>query len=541
MGDTLSKEEKAKSRIRAELTRLHSKRVAGISGRHVYVQDAMNRVTVLTAGRAAHEQLHQRQRVMRTHGRHWHSLSAQVKHDFEKRAVALQHSRENDIQTRMDALHHEFEQQQQAQQLALQRRSDSMMLSACHLSQADLETLTAVAGSDSLAGQKAETMQRKKLVCPDPIDGQTFAHWQQTSDLHFGTPHAMGPLLKEVARRRDYFSKAVFILGPESDDAYHYRFVFASLQPLQVSLLPLVPLEVPELHPITDRGSWDMHAMQALTHAWGYEVGLVETHDVFEDWPLEDVAVVMHSTFKAGGVLVTQEYMLPLCSVLRGIPVEPKKETSTKMQREGNQQKVPTTEKLPGWLAHSLAGAARSTSSGSTASAAPQNTETEQADDTEAPVLDPAEAAFASVFEELDHERDVLDADPLALLADDFRWTLLGGEWQVQRTGRQVYGIRVDIKAHSPLHNFAVRFKLPRSSSFERNVYGSEGGQALAQLWSTRVSGLFLHWQSHHEPVVFPRDSVTPLEVPDSLRAACDALGPRGQKRLQTILELCPA
>ena len=68
------------------------------------------------------------------------------------------------------------------------------------------------------------------------------------------------------------------------------------------------------------------------------------------------------------------------------------------------------------------------------------------------------------VFEEVEQGREVLGADPLTTVSDQFCWSPLGGQWQLRRTGREVYGIHVNIidsnQVHSPLHEFIGLFPL---------------------------------------------------------------------------------
>ena len=154
------------ARTRAELSKMHAKRIAGITGRHVFVQDAMQRASTLTSSRGATDHLRQRQRVISTHGRHWHSLSHAAKHDYEVRAATLQQSRMADMQERIGQLQDELKAHLQSQQQASASRSDSMVLSACRLTHDDLHSLATVCASEQLQGHKAETMQKEKLKCP---------------------------------------------------------------------------------------------------------------------------------------------------------------------------------------------------------------------------------------------------------------------------------------------------------------------------------------------------------------------------------------
>eukprot|EP00971_Amphidinium_carterae_P219432 4356481-Amphidinium_carterae.1 len=60
-------------------------------------------------------------------------------------------------------------------------------------------------------------------------------------------------------------------------------------------------------------------------------------------------------------------------------------------------------------------------------------------------------------------------------LQDDFKWTLLQGKWQETRTGRNIYGYRVDCRKATLPFLLAVAFSMKKSASFEENLYGQEG------------------------------------------------------------------
>eukprot|EP00971_Amphidinium_carterae_P134129 2657816-Amphidinium_carterae.1 len=60
-----------------------------------------------------------------------------------------------------------------------------------------------------------------------------------------------------------------------------------------------------------------------------------------------------------------------------------------------------------------------------------------------------------------------------------FKVSLLGGRWQVERTGRSVYGLRCDIGKNTTLHLMAVTWHINKSASFEYNVYSEHGARIL--------------------------------------------------------------
>ena len=111
--------------------------------------------------------------------------------------------------------------------------------------------------------------------------------------------------------------------------------------------------------------------------------------------------------------------------------------------------------------------------------------------------------ACIAVFEEVEQKRQVLGADPLTTVSDQLCWGLLGGQWQLRRTGREVYGIRVKVVDSLPLARIDCELSRLRFVPF-KDVCGSAGGKALTRLCSDRTCMLFAHWRSRHWPVLIP-------------------------------------
>ena len=62
---------------------------------------------------------------------------------------------------------------------------------------------------------------------------------------------------------------------------------------------------------------------------------------------------------------------------------------------------------------------------------------------------------FVAAFDVLDQERQ---AEPFEIEADSFTFQLLGGAWQMKRTGRSFYGHRCEIRKETTARAFAEQF-----------------------------------------------------------------------------------
>ena len=154
---------------------------------------------------------------------------------------------------------------------------------------------------------------------------------------------------------------------------------------------------------------------------------------------------------------------------------------------------------------------------------------------------DATEDHYAELFAKLEAQRCALE-DKEGMEADYFKTSLLGGAWQVKRTGPAVYGVRVDAKAGSPVAELCTTYGLPKSASFEQNVYGELHGNKLAKLWEHRMTFLTNLWVQAGRPAEqFPAEGLSTYEVPAELMACLAGLEGRGRKRADAIKKLAPA
>ena len=139
---------------------------------------------------------------------------------------------------------------------------------------------------------------------------------------------------------------------------------------------------------------------------------------------------------------------------------------------------------------------------------------------------------------------DLREARAQALEHEDrsqhFREAVLGGAWNIERSGRALFGIRVDVMTNSVVHPFVKKFGLSLSASFEARVYGERDGHLLSVLWQKRVMGLYEFWVAHGKPDVYPTGLADSVLTGDEVGLP-DRLKGRALKRLNAILQLLPS
>lgn len=150
-----------------------------------------------------------------------------------------------------------------------------------------------------------------------------------------------------------------------------------------------------------------------------------------------------------------------------------------------------------------------------------------------------ADARYDQLFENLEELRCLVREDE-AIQSDMFRSTLLGGHWQVHRTGRSVYGVRVDVRSNTLAASLCEAFGLNKSASFEHNVYGEEKASLLTRFWIHRMTSLVSCWEEAGARRQFSQEALQRYEVPDEVQAKWEEFHGRVLTRAKQIRSLAP-
>ena len=309
-------------------------------------------------------------------------------------------------------------------------------------------------------------------------------------------------------------------------------------EPMHLITMPLQLQEIQQEAPLQmTRQQWDEAQGVDFAWAWTYLPGVYEHSDIFEGHLDSHLYVIPSSAFKAKGWLVSWSDLTKLSSFLEAC-TDSEKVTG---ESSSQQRRPQTTAEVPLWMQSLMGMEATETASAQSRGQDSSKTTVSRQDSQDRDEAEPdvPEEPDERLWQELEANRRSF-ASRAEEIDTQFRMSLLGGAWQVARTGRAVYGLRVDIKKNTALWDFASAFNLKMSQSFENNVYSEAGGQLLSKLWRMRLHQLSVAWETAGRPATFPKDQVDALELEQSDRQALDSLTGKAAKRGQMLLTLLP-
>eukprot|EP00971_Amphidinium_carterae_P350658 6491674-Amphidinium_carterae.4 len=381
-------------------------------------------------------------------------------------------------------------------------------------------------------------VKEKLQHVPKPISREDLARARTRSLLSPTSSVPASWQLRAVAKHRDQFFDAVFCFNVGGSLQWK-KFCLAKCQPMLVVWMPLEPLDMSLLGNSSLGGSCSMDSNQHPLMGWSYDADKFEISD---PWTLDDfmdVAVVMVCEHLGHGMLLTSHTMLGLEQVL---PTERVSATASASKRPT--MKKQTTEQAASSSSGVGTGFATSylvelEETGSSKSHDSENTDNE----TEGSASDMTDAegvtSRAHIYEALEADR-LQWSDAVAESHCWFHYGVAGGEWQMNRTGRNTYGPRVTAKKGSVAQKFLTHFGLSCSAAFEYNKYGEGIAHELAKLWQYKVSSFIICWRRASEPPDFPWSTYESFEIPASIELTDSLLAPASLNRKRAILEMKP-
>ena len=201
-----------------------------------------------------------------------------------------------------------------------------------------------------------------------------------------------------------------------------------------------------------------------------------------EDTDPSRVSVVMRTRFAADGRLLSHDVLQPLLPVLKALLPEQAREPEVLPPATARRRAAePSLVEEHPWLA--AVTSLKEPQERSDREELPDDAAEDSLGD-KASEDDGSEGAggqdgdYDELFTALENQRCALRGD-VAAHSDMFRTSLLGGQWQVERTGRTIYGVRVDAKQGTTAAALCAAFKLTKECEF-RAVCLRRGGRELS-------------------------------------------------------------
>ena len=537
----LSPEERHIARLRSQIGRLRQKQPQRITGRQVYFSEM--------AAKARHNNEERRRTgkkplsyrmVMGLHAQYWATLSEEKKGHYDRLALTMQAQRQAE----------QFHQQQRLQAEAADQEAtlknkkayacDSMTISHCRLREPELTEFCAMWNEARfLPKAKVQRLREESAQCPRALSEPEMQTLLKMSALEDDPVASSTPTYKAVARHRTFFAQTVFGVPDELGENRWYRFSFATLQPIRAFFLPLELAIAPASASSGLKGDWGHDLRSSWIGHWSISDMFGSDSDIFALAPsLDDVVVFLESTFLGDSTLGSLDTPRPLNLFLREL------ETLEMGVTHGNTRKrlAPEDDEIvtaaPAWLHANIA----QPSSSSAASASKKDSAClRDTVATDEPSGSDADEDYENLLRALE-----ADKEHEALIRQEEDWStdfyvhLLGGKWQMQRVGRMKYGLRYDIRPTSPLFQFADKFSLPKSASFDDSVYGEALGHLLGNIWMQRHRQLYEHWLDKESPDVFPITSMPSLTLTSAQEQGIQDLEGTRRRRTLFYVELKP-
>eukprot|EP00971_Amphidinium_carterae_P012563 247335-Amphidinium_carterae.1 len=212
-----------------------------ISGRNMYVAQVVQTMHVTNARERAGQRRIRSSRVIQTHARHWHALSAAEQGGFNKSAIEARSSAEvtraerlQIIQAEMDELNDDSAEEKLG--------SVSMTFSGSALTDTDFPALAR--HCKEMLQSRVLVKERKASACsePDALSEESISAVTQESLLQEYAPQTACRLYIDVCKAREMLQDAVLGIPHGTDSRLWFKFVFATLRPMQAFFLPLSPV-----------------------------------------------------------------------------------------------------------------------------------------------------------------------------------------------------------------------------------------------------------------------------------------------------------
>eukprot|EP00971_Amphidinium_carterae_P297643 5913473-Amphidinium_carterae.1 len=282
----------------------------------------------------------------------------------------------------------------------------------------------------------------------------------------------------------------------------------------------------------------DESHLTAFATLWTYDNdGYVFASDL-DAMSSEHCAVLQRTFYKGPGYISSYESdAILLSEFLKALDCKTaKKQPSERGESRGSASSTRPSAASEPWVVHLFEGGGKRVAKHPDADAAAVASDSEM--DDFGREGDEVEKAFVDAAAELE-EAKTASAGFAETPDTHFRQTLLGGAWQVKRTGRAVYGLRADVKQSSPLRELCRRFSLGYSVSCEYNRFGERVSADLVHAWQQRLVQLEKIWSDAGKPLEWTMD-VPPLTLEPAVATRLAELKGAEAKRRDRIVGTCP-
>eukprot|EP00971_Amphidinium_carterae_P349089 6490841-Amphidinium_carterae.1 len=519
-----------------------AKQIGRITGRHMYFAQKTKEMARANRNKSKQSQPMKADRVMKIAADHWrqHSGKTQDRYNVEAAAKRAMKEREleekyEDITGRLTALSQRMVDDEQKDDT-----SSTMVFSKAAFTEKDIvrfQEIYDLYTSNVKSVMKKTTAQLDKIK---PITTESLHTLQSVTMLrHENIKTEYTDLAKSIIRLREFFAEAVFVIEPYGA-AECFSFVLATQRPYRLLMRELHAMEVPAPPVAKSWTDWSRAVSAEKTYCWTHASKDICTRDVFAGTSAEHVAVIMRTVYVAVDRLESREEAQPLTQVLEALRMEIKPQgTSTSKPATGARERHQAVDVQRPWLQQLNAEMAKR-KRGRTATMDNEDGAGSGSEEREDMENEDMWYDHAHIVEAVTAARSAYEQKREVRLRM-FKISLLGGQWQMQRTGRTVYGLRCDVVRNSVVDLLATAWGLHKSASFEHNVYTQSGAETLVDAWMERMEWIATVWDEHGRPTkYFPSKASDTQGYSGELADRIRGLSARSRSRLAQFTSIWP-
>eukprot|EP00971_Amphidinium_carterae_P000705 13879-Amphidinium_carterae.1 len=508
-------ESKPMQALQRRLRSITNSRPTGLTGRHVFLQDALARAAVRTQRRGG-DYTYSRHTVFRIHGSEWHALTPAERHNYQKRAAAMHTARTAKRTEALTRVILELQQQVRAKD-ANGEPVGSMLLRSSQFGQAWMDRLLHIHTEELPKKIQCSRNFDSACACPEPLSREKISSLQKGSKLQPPQSKDLSHLWKEVCRHRDFFKDAVFRITI-GEDVHHYRFVFACQRPFGLELLEVQEIDT-ERTVFGPRALHDaeLHIQATWLH-FAHTAAYVSAADI-DIASSSDVGVHLSSRFEGLGKLLVEDVCFPLQTLVEATPprvtrIKREKPAASPFHDSDNNS-IDEADELDASDAETVGRSECMEDADDDASDSASSTES-----TSSSTADEVQA----LFDELEARRSEWENDACSAEAD-YRLSLCGGNWSLERNQEAIAEVRVDVRRGSVTATFCETSGVAKSATFELSKYSQAIATQLAKVFMHRLSFLVQEWAPgellsiNYSPAVLAR--YTEPDFVQALRADC--------------------
>ena len=501
-------EERTQERLTNQLGKLKKRSPHKVNARHMFVKDLFGLLAKRKSELGPDGFKAARAKVWALHGGRWAQAPSNHKVEFASAAAAYQLKLEDEIADSQTELAEQLRLSVQRQTASDPDEQPPLQLSACRLTQDDLEVYQANLYSPRFAAEGfVQALRARAAEAPAPVSAATM-QTLRAYPLRMGPQHSKQSWLASVARLRGFFSHCIFVFDTAHGREY-FLFMYALQSPVEATFCRITRVDaakdVIDLH----REDWQSSAAADYEWTFAVEWAAITPWHKLPDVPEDKVSVLRESLLLGKDRVVADADPEPLLAAIGMFPepvrgTEVAAKTARGLGPSAKDEVIVSYPWMQGVFEEAPTLRRKSMPSGSAVLLPEVETqEEEQKGDSDEESLKATKATaiadevLHSAWDELASARAMVEPGQ----CEDFRVVVIGGKFTMQNRGLAFQGFSGQVRKGGEAEQWCHQYHLQMTSSYSSSWYGVEAAATCAREWCARLQYFFNIFRDSGDPV----------------------------------------